>query len=124
MNNNQQLGRWGEKAAADYLIKKGYVILFQNWRSPFGELDIIAIKKETISIIEVKTRRGITHGWPEESVTTQKQEHLINASQAFFEANESYAKYPWQIDVIAILIENNYSEAFQIKHYENAISDL
>jgi putative endonuclease len=124
MGSNQQLGKWGERKAAEYLQQKGYAILFQNWRTPYGELDIIASKADVISIIEVKTRRGISHGWPEEAVTIQKQEHLVNSSQSFFDENEIYAHCPWQIDVIAILVENEDAGTFQIQHYENAVTGI
>lgn len=122
MNNNQSLGKWGEKIAADYLMHKGYEILIRNWRSPYGELDIIAQKDGVVAIVEVKTRRGTSLGWPEESVTLRKQEHLINASQFFFDENEKYAALPWQIDVIAILVESEENGSFKIRHYENAVN--
>jgi putative endonuclease len=124
MSRNQSLGKWGENIAADYLIHRGYQILFRNWRSPYGELDLIVSKDDVISVVEVKTRRGTALGWPEESVTPRKQEHIINASQAFLDENEKYADYPWQVDVIAILVESEEMRSFQIRHYENAVTDL
>ncbi|MEI8130802.1 MAG: YraN family protein [Leptolinea sp.] len=124
MSRNQSLGKWGENIAADYLIRKGYEILFRNWRSPYGELDLIANKGEVISFVEVKTRRGIALGWPEESITPTKQEHLINTSQAFFDENEKYVDCQYQIDVIAILVESQEQRSFQIRHYENAVTGL
>ena len=124
MNRNQSLGKWGENIAANYLIQKGYQVLFRNWRSTYGELDLIACKDNVISIVEVKTRRGIELGWPEESVTPVKQEHLFNSSQAFFDENEQFADNPWQIDVIAILLVSKKPPSFQIRHYENAVTGL
>jgi putative endonuclease len=124
MGRNQSLGKWGENIAANYLIQNGYQILFRNWRSQYGELDLIVSKNDVISIIEVKTRRGTNMGWPEESVTPLKEEHLINSSQAFFDENEKLAELPWQIDVIAILIESEDTQSFQIRHFENAVTGL
>jgi putative endonuclease len=124
MNHNQSIGKWGESLAARYLVENGYSILFINWKCPYGELDIIARKEDVISVIEVKTRSGKKFGWPEESVTPVKQEHLINASQAFFDEHEEYSALGWQIDVIAILIESQADQKYQIKHYENAVASL
>jgi len=124
MSHNQSLGKWGEDIAAKYLIQKGYSVLFRNWRSQYGELDLIVKLGEIISIIEVKTRRGTTLGWPEESITLIKQEHLINSCQAFIDENEKYADLSFQIDVIAILVESEEMNSFHIRHYENAVIDL
>jgi putative endonuclease len=124
MKHNQSIGNWGESIAVQYLETKGYAILFKNWRSPYGELDILARKDDAITIVEVKTRTGTKFGWPEESITPMKQEHLLNATQAFFDEHEEYAAFSWQIDVIAILVESQIDQKFQIKHYENAINNI
>ncbi len=124
MKHNQSIGKWGENIAANYLSGKGYIILFHNWKSPYGELDLIARKEDTIVIVEVKTRTGSTFGWPEESITPLKQEHILNASLAFFDEHTEYSDNSWQIDVIAIQIGSIVDHKFQIKHYENAITSL
>jgi putative endonuclease len=124
MKHNQKIGKWGEDIAAQYLVEKGYAILFRNWKSSYGELDLIVKKEEVISIVEVKTRTGKEFGWPEESITPLKQEHLFNASQDFFDEHTEFTSNPWQIDVIAILIESQVNHQYQIKHYENAVANL
>ena len=53
------VGAAGEKAACNYLKKNKYKILDKNYRKPFGEIDLIARRGETVSFIEVKTRRSI-----------------------------------------------------------------
>jgi putative endonuclease len=121
MKHNQSIGKWGEEKAAQFLLDNGYAILARNWKSPYGELDLIARKDEVISIIEVKTRTGTNYGWPEEAVTLTKQQHLINAGQVFM---EGYTGLAWQIDVIAVLVNKQPEMGFEIKHYENAVSDL
>jgi putative endonuclease len=122
MKHNQRIGKWGEDLAAQYLEEKGYAVLFKNWKTPYGELDLIVQKDGTISIVEVKTRTRSDYGWPEESITPSKQEHLINASQFFFDEHREYSEYAWQIDVVAILLGKNPDQSHQIKHYENAIT--
>ena len=70
----QALGKRGEEAAVRYLEAKGYEILKRNWYCRFGEADIIARDIDgTICFIEVKTRRSIEAGIPEESITRDKR---------------------------------------------------
>ncbi len=115
--------KMGENFAANFLSVKAISSL-PNWKSPYGELDLIARKEDTIVIVEVKTRTGSTFGWPEESITPLKQEHILNASLAFFDEHTEYSDNSWQIDVIAIQIGSIVDHKFQIKHYENAITSL
>ena len=71
---NRGLGMRGEQAAARFLEHRGYVVLERNWTCRFGEADIIALDEdETVCFIEVKTRRSIEAGIPEEAVTPEKQ---------------------------------------------------
>jgi putative endonuclease len=124
MTHNQRLGKFGESLAVEYLLDRGYSILKQNWRSPYGELDIVAMKDNRIIFMEVKTRTSLRFGWPEEAITSQKQEHLWNCGEAFLDAFPEYTVLPWQIDVLAILIESQVDRKYQIKHYENAVTEL
>ena len=72
-NENIELGKKGEEAAAKLLERKGYEILERNWTCPAGEADIIAMEDDTIVFIEVKTRQGLDKGLPEEAVTPKKR---------------------------------------------------
>ncbi len=76
---NKTLGNLGENLAADYLIKQGYKIIKRNFRTRYGEIDIIAQDKDTLAFIEVKTRKSSSFGSPEESLTSRKIKHLIKA---------------------------------------------
>jgi putative endonuclease len=124
MTHNQSLGKFGECLAVEYLLDRGYTVLKQNWRSPYGELDIVAMKDNRVIFVEVKTRTSLSFGWPEEAITPQKQEHLWNCGEAFLDAFPEYAAHAWQIDVLAILIESQVNRKFQIKHYENAVTEI
>ena len=123
----RELGKWGEQLAADFLIKQGYSILAQNARTPYGELDLVAkqtgtFKRDetTIVFVEVKTRRSQSYGYPEESVTTRKQEHLISAALHFLQENPDLES-DWRIDVIAV--EHYKNREPIIRHFENAINE-
>lgn len=83
-NRGRQLtGRQGELLAADYLRKRGYCILDTNVRSRFGEMDIVAMDKQTLVFVEVRTRRGQAYGSAAESVTRRKQHKLQLLAEAY-----------------------------------------
>ena len=79
--NSRELGRMGEDYACQWLRQRNWRILARNWRSRFGELDIIALDPEAILVfVEVKTRRTGRFGSPEEAVGPRKQTHLRRAA--------------------------------------------
>jgi putative endonuclease len=67
-----ELGKWGEDLAADYLAGIGLVVLSRNWRCRHGEVDLIATDGERLVVCEVKTRSGTGYGEPSEAVTPAK----------------------------------------------------
>lgn len=80
---NQKTGRKGEDLAARYLIDKGYDIVARNYRTRYGELDIICRLKKTIIFVEVKTRTSQKYGLPQEAVTSKKIDHIRKAALMF-----------------------------------------
>jgi len=70
------LGAHGELLAQKYLLKQNFIILAKNYRSRFGEIDIIAKKNCDIIFCEVKTRTNLSHGAPSESVSLTKQKKI------------------------------------------------
>lgn len=70
------LGRWGESLAAEYLRKQGYRILEAGWRCRFGEIDLIAADRTYLCFVEVKLRKGASHGTAGAFVDRRKQEKL------------------------------------------------
>ncbi len=77
------LGEKGEDIAAAFLEKKGYNILFRNYKCSFGEIDIIAKHKKILSFIEVKTRSTKKYGLPQEAVTPAKQTKISRVALEF-----------------------------------------
>ena len=64
MASHNELGKWGEDIAADYLQRQGYTIIERNWKSGHRDLDIIALDGQTLVIAEVKTRGNrLTRKW-------------------------------------------------------------
>lgn len=68
------LGKKGERLVAEYLRTQGCKILERNYRTPFGEADIVARDRDEIAFVEVKTRSGDLYGEPREAVGRAKQE--------------------------------------------------
>jgi putative endonuclease len=116
MTRNQHIGKWGEKAAAGYLIERGYEIVAGNVRTPYGEIDLIAKKDGFLIFVEVKARTSKTFGPPEVAVTPRKQQHMLSCAEHYAQQNEIDH---WQIDVIAVEQVEGKPE---ITHFENAIS--
>lgn len=76
MAAHNELGKWGEDIAADFLRKKGYVILERNWRSGHRDIDIVAKTGNTIVFVEVKTRKSDMLAEPSITVGYGKLRHL------------------------------------------------
>lgn len=109
-------GKRGEEAASRYLRRKGYRILERNYRSPFGELDIIARKGVTLVFCEVKTRRS---GVPEEalgSVDRRRRERMARAASHYL-MEKGGQGCSCRFDVIALLLVG---DKWKIVHIEDA----
>lgn len=81
--HNRKLGLEGENKAKRYLIFHGWKILESNFRSPFGEIDIIARKKDVIAFIEVKTRLTDKYGTPSEAVNEARKRRYISGANYY-----------------------------------------
>ena len=85
MATHNNLGKWGEQQAAEYLQHKGYRICHRNWRLGHRDLDITALTPDgdTLVIVEVKTRSHTEYVEPEESVDWRKMRNLAIAANAY-----------------------------------------
>lgn len=104
-NAKIKLGGQGEEIAAVYLQNRGYKILQRNFRSRYGEIDIICVHGQAIVFVEVKTRTSSQFGSPEESVTRTKQQHIHQAAFSFLEGYPHHFK-EIRFDVIGIFMED------------------
>jgi len=106
MHNNQSVGKIGETLAEKYLIKQGYKILEKNFRSRYGEIDLVVTKGSSIKFVEVKTRIGTSKGMPYEAVNFYKIKHLERACQ-YFLLKKNLKNYKLSLDVISIVLKSN-----------------
>jgi putative endonuclease len=116
----QSIGRRGEAIAANYLEAKGYTILDRNWRSPYGEIDLIASNLGVIAFVEVKTRTSKSLGPPEISITRRKGEHMRDTAEYYIQQHPELVN-DWRIDVIAIQIRAGNLTPL-LDHFENVIA--
>ena len=115
-----QIGRWGENLAKEFIENQGYSIIDHNVYTSHGELDIIAQKGEEIVFFEVKTRTSQKFGFPEEAVTKQKMQHLIDSALTFLQ-NYPHLNVQWRIDVITVEGSPKSSSIPEINWYKNAV---
>ena len=78
------LGRKGEKQVEAYLKKQGMKILERNYKTPFGEADIIALDGDEIAFIEVKTRSTDNYGTPGEAIVEDKQRRYRKIAEFYW----------------------------------------
>ncbi|OGW77428.1 MAG: YraN family protein [Omnitrophica bacterium RIFCSPHIGHO2_02_FULL_49_9] len=106
---NRNTGAFGESIGEAYLAKLGYRILERNVRSPFGEIDLVADDKGTVVFVEIKTRRNLSYGFPEESVGRRKQKKLASLASWYL---MHYPKRNPQVrfDVLSILLSDHKPE--------------
>ena len=100
----QGLGDRGELLAEQFLATRGYTVLARKYRCREGEIDLVCRDGETLTFVEVKTRRGSAFGAPEEAVTSTKLAHLECACHHYLQAH-SLEEEPWRIDVVAIAMD-------------------
>ena len=119
----KEIGILGETIAKNYLKAHGYEIIEQNFRTRYGEIDIIAFQnsgedkqEEPLVFVEVKTRTGNQFGYPEQSITSTKVEHILAAITEYLQ-KENKLDEAWQVDVISIEINDKQKPI--VTHYEN-----
>lgn len=102
MARHNELGKWGEKTAREYLISKGYAIYSQDTRDGHFEIDIIAFKDSRIIFVEVKTR---SEGSPDplDAIDTKKIGRMCSAANAFVRSRQ--IPHEVQFDIIAIVVK-------------------
>lgn len=95
------LGKAGEDLAVSYLQSHHYRILERNVRTPFGEIDIVALTERVVVFVEVKARSSRAFGEPEEAISRKKLLHLRRS--AAFLACQRFPDMNYRIDAISIL---------------------
>ncbi len=92
-------GRWGERRASLFLIQKGYHILELNFKSPSGEVDIIAVKDDVVSFCEVKAWESYCYESLEYAINRKKKMRIIDSSLYWLQqrAFDAYQKLSYDV---------------------------
>jgi putative endonuclease len=97
------VGEYGERLAVRYLEAEGLTVLARRWRCPRGEIDIVAVDGTCLVVCEVKTRRSVHAGFPEEAVTPAKLARLRRLTALWLDQQE--VSWPdVRIDVVTVLL--------------------
>lgn len=115
MATHNDLGNKGEEIAVDFLQKNNYKIVEKNWRFKKAEVDIIALKKGVLAVVEVKTRSSDYFGAPQDFVNQKKIKLLVEAINEYVISKNLDVEV--RFDIIAILKNQ---EKFDIKHLKDA----
>jgi len=105
-------GHKSEQQACTYLKRQGLKLLLRNYRTPFGEIDLIMRQKETLVFVEVRFRRSNDFGTPAETVDLRKQAKLRASAEYYLLQNKNKAHQACRFDVVAITANQN-GETFQ-----------
>jgi len=117
--SNMEIGKYGENLAKEYLIKKGYKIVEMNYKySRYGEIDIIALDKNELCFVEVKTRRNNKFGTPMEAITKEKLMKIFSCIKNYTIENKNLKYSKCRIDAISIELTNEMPKITHIKNVE------
>ncbi len=115
MVSNIIKGRTGEELVCDYLHSNGYNILDTNYKNKIGEIDIIAMDRDILVFIEVKTRTSTLYGYAFEAVDIKKQRKIINTSMVYIKYKK-LTNLQFRYDIIEVYLNKD----IKINHLTNA----
>jgi putative endonuclease len=117
-----RLRRWfgtrSERAAAHFLLRRGYRILGRNVTLPMAELDLVALDGRTLVFVEVRSTEGDDVERPAASVDAAKQRKLTDAAVAYLHRHRLLG-HPARFDVVAVSWPPNRREP-DVVHFPNA----
>ena len=102
MAHHIDLGKYGEQLGVQFLSEKQFSIIHTNWKYSRYEIDLIASKNNVLHFIEIKTRKSMRFGLPEESADQKKMEKVMRAAEQYLYKNPQWVRV--QYDVLSISI--------------------
>jgi len=116
--NTRTLGSFGEEEAARFLRRKGYRIVERNFRCRFGEIDIIARKRNILAFVEVKLRKDSRFAEAREFVTRSKQQRILASAQLYLAAHPEDVQP--RFDVVEVYAPEGEKGKVTVEHLEDA----
>ena len=102
MTSRAEFGSMAEDLALRYLQRHDLSLLARNFRSRFGEIDLIMQENNTIIFIEVRARKTTAFMHPAESVDYRKRGRIRKTSQVFMHKTAAWNRFDMRFDVIAL----------------------
>jgi putative endonuclease len=100
--DRRALGARAENVAADFLAAQGADILLRNYRRRLGELDLVALHRGALLIVEVRTRSSAAYGGAAASVDGLKRRRIVRAAQQLLQQRKDLARLPVRFDVTVV----------------------
>jgi len=130
-SNNKKTGQRGEDLAVEFLHNKGFLIVERNFRTRYGEIDIVCYDKNILVFVEVKTKIGHDFGEPEEMINKKKLGQVERMGEVYVLLKTQELKNSktqnndglcnlgggCRVDVVAVVLDRDL-ELESIKHYE------
>ena len=102
-NYRSEFGRMAEDLALRFLQKHDMTLLERNFRSRFGEIDLIMQENNTIIFVEVRSRKNKAFLHPAETIDSSKRNKIRRTSQVFMQRTSAGNRYDWRFDVITLV---------------------
>lgn len=116
--NKKELGKIGEEFALEYFKKNGFGICERNYRTNFGEIDLIVKKKNLLVFVEVKARKSLDFGEPIEAIDERKQEKIRFIANYYISKSKNKSLQV-RFDVFSIILDKN-NQILSWEHIPNA----
>jgi putative endonuclease len=100
---NHETGQAAESAACRHLEEQGLALIARNYRSPFGEIDLVMRDRHALVFVEVRQRRSERYGTPAETVDARKQARLRATAEHYLQQHPRESQNPCRFDIVAIL---------------------
>lgn len=98
------LGEWGERLAEQHLVQAGAQVLLRNYRSAYGEIDLVVMHEGALVGVEVKTRTLLDLEAPEEAVRPAQLRRIVN-SLGELAVEVGFEELHWRVDVVAVQVD-------------------
>lgn len=117
MNDTRSaIGGRGEALARQYMEQKGYRMLEQNYRTKYGEIDLIAKKDDVLIFVEVRTKTSEQYGSPEETINQKKLTKLYKNARAYVGFKKWTGSF--RVDAVCVVLDAE----FGVKRLEHHIA--
>jgi putative endonuclease len=111
-------GRLAEDLAVRFLEERGFRVLARNWRRPEAELDLVADHGGVCVFVEVRSRTGVDHGHPLETVTPRKRAQIARAARLYLH-EEAPVAAAFRFDVVGVVFSED-GQDHRCVHVEDA----